>query len=155
VYKDEASNVKPIARVQSLSSAGFVFFFMLYKDMCVRMFEEIGETLDLVFLNVIGDKEDIIVDFVGLLGKLGFPECSVLDGDGFLDRLDVLSVLGGLSGDHEPVDLLGESPVVREDREVRSGMVCFTNTIEDGSVFSFVITSSKVSEVTSAFVTSG
>ena len=120
----------------------------------MRMIEEIGEALDLVFFNVIGDIEEIIEDFVGLLGKLGFPECSILTGDGFLDRLDVLSVLGGLSGDHEPVDLLGESPVVREDREVRSGLLCFTNSAEDFSVFSFVITSSKVTEVTSAFVTS-
>ena len=50
-----------------------------------------------------------------MLLKHGFPEETVLFSDVFFAGLDGVSVVLGLSGDHEPMDLLGESSVVGED----------------------------------------
>merc|ERR1712166_1298611 len=83
---------------------------------------------------------DVLEDFeVGLLVEHGFPELSVLLSDVFLGGLDGVSVVLGLSGDHEPMDLLGESSVVGEDVLVPHGIILVGKFPEDGTVVLLVI----------------
>ena len=78
-----------------------------------------------------------------MLLKHGFPEESVLLSDVFFAGLDGVSVVLGLSGDHEPMDLLGESSVVGEDVLVGVSLVLVGELLEDGSVLGLVISSGK------------
>ena len=78
-----------------------------------------------------------------MLLKHGFPEESVLLSDVFFAGLDGVSVVLGLSGDHEPMDLLGESSVVGEDVLVGVSLVLVGELLEDGSVLCLVVSSGK------------
>lgn len=138
----------------SFGSFTSIFIFVVLVDVLVSFLDEFLEVMDLTVLDGLGEGEEVIVDGEGLLGELRFPELSVDIGDLGLDTLDGESVLGSLSGDTEPVDLLGEGSVVGEDRDVRGSVSRVGDLLEDGSVFAFVITSSKVSEEASALFTS-
>lgn len=87
-----------------------------------------------------------------MLLEHGFPEHSVLLSDVFLGGLDGVSVVLGLSGDHEPMDLLGESSVVGEDVLVFRGIIFVGKYLEDGSVMLLVISSSEQLEHVSASI---
>ena len=87
--------------------------------------------LALAVLDVGSHNFEVLVDLEGLLLEHGFPEHSVFLGDVFLGGLDGISVVLGLSGDHEPMDLLGESSVVGEDVLVLRGIILVGKFLED------------------------
>jgi len=108
--------------------------------------------LALAVLDVDSHSFEVLVDFEGLLLEHGFPEHSVLLSNVFLGGLDGIAVVLGLSGDHEPMDLLGESSVVGEDVLVLCGIILVGKFLEDGSVVFLVISSSEQLEHVSASI---
>jgi len=123
-----------------------ILIFVLLMNVSLGNVDEILEISDLTVLDGLGEGEEVVVDGVGLLSELRFPELSIDFGNLGLDTLDGESVLGGLSGDTEPVNLLGEGSVVGEDRDVSGSGTRVADALEDASVFAFIITSSKVLE---------
>lgn len=108
--------------------------FNLALDLC--------KSVDFVRLDFFVGNEEIIVDRIGLLFELGLPELSIENCDFLLSLLDSISMYKGFSGDHEPMDLLGESSVVGEGAD-HVDVLC-GDFFEDSSEFSFIISTLKV-----------
>lgn len=104
--------------------------------------------VELVSSEVFVSVHQVIVDGVGLVLKLLKLEGSIVNGDFICTFFDGLLMVEGLSGDHEPMGLLGEGLVVREIidvlRELRN--VITGETLEDGSPLLFIISSLKFAE---------
>lgn len=78
---------------------------------------EFFKSFDFVLLNIVEGGEEVIVDLKGLLLELGLPELSIEISDVNLGFLDSVFMNEGLSGDHEPMALPGESSVEGEDAD--------------------------------------
>lgn len=104
--------------------------------------------VELVSSEVFVSVHQVIVDGVGLVLKLLKLEGSIVIGNFISASFDSLSMVYGLSGDHEPMGLLGEGLVVREIIDVLHELrIDFTReSLEDGSPLLFIISSLKFTE---------